>query len=205
MDVSSRIILNKVTLRNLDFLYILTMRKNNKGDEEPTGEPGCAAFQEPSEDIAPDNWDELEVDSFYNTSKMTYFRWRMMAKLANYWFKKLVKGFARSVYDIGSGDFGLFVQTQRYAPRAQYLLKNKWATIQFGFYLIEYTIVDGVVYSFFSLNYGVRYVSFMESELTKNQESNVKIIINLFKETEEFLHHTFANRKPPYTPNYLFR
>ena len=181
------------------------MRKNNKGDEEPTGGPGCAAFQEPSEDIAPDNWDELEVDSFYNTSKMTYFRWRMMAKLANYWFKKLVKGFARSVYDIGSGDFGLFVQTQRYAPRAQYLLKNKWATIQFGFYLIEYTIVDGVVYSFFSLNYGVRYVSFMESELTKNQESNVKIIINLFKETEEFLHQTFANRKPPYTPNYLFR
>jgi hypothetical protein len=181
------------------------MKKNRKEAEEPTSGPGWATFQEVSEDFEPDNWDELEKDSFYKAPKMIRFRWHMMEKLANYWFKKLAKGFARSVYDIGSGDFGLFVQTQRFTPRAQYLLKNKWVNVQFGFYLIEYTIVDGVAYSHFSLNYGIRYVFFMESKLTKNQESNVKIITDLFTETEESLHQTFANRKPPYTPNYLFR
>ena len=181
------------------------MRKNRNVNEVSNSEQGWAEILIVSEDIESDNWDELEADSFYQTSKMDRFRWRIMEKLANYWFKKLVKGFARSVYDIGSGDFGLFVQTQRYAPRAQYLLKNKWMTIQFGFYLIEYTIIDGVAYGFYSLNYGVRYVFFMESELTKNQESNIKILTSLFKETEEFLHQTLADRKPPYTPNYLFR
>jgi hypothetical protein len=157
------------------------------------------------EDLDPDNWDELETGSLYQTSKMDRLHWHMRKKLANYWFKKLVKAFARSVYEIGYGDFGLFIQTQRYAPRAQYLIKNKWTTVQFGFYLIEYTIVDGVAYSFYSLNYGVRYVFFMESKLNKNQESNVKIIIDLFKETEESLHQTFAARKPPFTADYLFR
>jgi hypothetical protein len=180
------------------------MKKNRKEAEEPTSWPGWATFQEVSEDFEPDNWDELEKDSFYKAPKMIRFRWHVMEKLANYWFKKLAKGFARSVYDIGSGDFGLFVQTQRFTPRAQYLLKNKWVNVQFGFYLIEYTIVDGVAYSHYSLNYGIRYVFFMESKLTKNQESNVKIITDLFRETEESLHQTFANRKPPYTPNYLF-
>jgi hypothetical protein len=157
------------------------------------------------EDLGPDNWDELEKGSLYQTSKMGRLLAHMRKKLANYWFKKLVKIFARSVYDIGYGDFGLFIQSQRYAPRAQYLIKNKWTTVQFGFYLIEYTIVDGVAYSFYSLNYGVRYVFFMESKLNKNQVSNLKIIIDLFKETEESLHQTFSGRKPPYTADYLFR
>ncbi|MSW89343.1 MAG: gas vesicle protein GvpC, partial [Actinobacteria bacterium] len=29
----------------------------------------------------------------------------------------------------------------------------------------------------------------------------VKIIANLFKMTEEFLHHTISNRSAPHTPN----
>ena len=181
------------------------MRKNRNANEVSNTEQGWEEILIVSEDLESDTRSELEADSFYKTSKLDRFRWGIMKKLANYWFKKLAKGFARSVYDIGSGDFGLFVQTQRFTPRAQYLLKNKWVNVQFGFYLIEYTIVDGVAYSYFSLNYGIRYVFFMESKLTKNQESNVKIITDLFTETEESLHQTFANRKPPYTPNYLFR
>jgi hypothetical protein len=45
----------------------------------------------------------------------------------------------------------------------------------------------------------------MESDLTKSQKKNEKILVELFKETEEFLHKTLADRTPPYTPNYLFR
>jgi hypothetical protein len=157
------------------------------------------------DDFEPGDWDDLEAESLSQTFKVDSFRRYIRKKISHYWFKKLTKGFARSVFDIGSGDFGLFVQAQRYAPRAEYLLKNKWTTVQFGFYLIEYTIVDGVVYGLYSLNYGVRYVFFMESELTRNQEKNVKIIIDLFKKTEEFLHKSIADRNPPYTPDYLFR
>ncbi|MEY4418749.1 MAG: hypothetical protein RIR15_71, partial [Actinomycetota bacterium] len=53
--------------------------------------------------------------------------------------------------------------------------------------------------------YGVRYIFFMESQLTKNQKTNEKILIKLFKETEEFLHKTLADRTPPYWPDYLFK
>ncbi len=85
------------------------------------------------------------------------------------------------------------------------MLENKWVTAQFGIYLIEYTIVANVARSFYSLNNGIRYIYFMESDLTKSQKKNEKILVELFKETEEFLHKTLADRTPPYTPNYLFR
>jgi hypothetical protein len=84
-------------------------------------------------------------------------------------------------------------------------MENKWVTTQFGIYLIEYTIVKNVAQSFYSLNYGIRYIFFMESELTRSQKMNEKIIVELFKGTEKFLHKTYADRLPPYTPTNLFR
>jgi hypothetical protein len=146
-----------------------------------------------------------EIDSSYKVSRRTRLAWKAQEKISTKWFKTLVKYFGRSVFDIGRGNFDEFVQMKRFTPRARYLLKNEWTIAQFGIYLIEYSIVDGVASSFYSLNYGVRYVFFTESQLTKNQKSNEKILVNLFKETEEFLHKTLADRTPPYTPDYLFR
>ena len=181
------------------------MKKNNKEAEEPTSGPGWAAYQEVPEDFDGDAWHRSNAQGFEKISYINRFRWKAMEQLTQFWFKVLVKQFARSVYDIGPGDFGVFTETQRYQPRAVYLLKNRWTTIQFGIYLIEYTIVEDIAYSYYSLNYGIRYINYMETKLTKNQEMNLKIIIDLFRETEEYLHQTFADRKPPYTPNYLFR
>ena len=181
------------------------MRKNKKEVEEPMSGPSRTAYGEKSRNYDLEDFFDDEIDSFYRISRRTRFAWKVQEKISNKWFKTLVKYFARSVFDIGSGDFGLFVQSQRYAPRAQYLLQNKWITTQFGIYLIEYTIVNNVAHSFYSLNYGIRYIFCTESQLTKNQKSNEKILVELFKETEEFLHRTLANRIPPYTPDYLFR
>lgn len=164
-----------------------------------------ADYQVLSDGSASKYSDNEDLHSFPRITRRTRFAWKAQEKIGKRWFKQLVKYFGRSVFDIGPSDFGVFVQRQRFAPRAQYLLKNKWINIQFGIYLIEYTVVDNVAYSFYSLNYGVRYVSFMGSELTDNRKLNMKIIINLFKETEEFLHQTLADRKPPYIPTYLFR
>ena len=180
------------------------MRKNKKEEELSTG-PAWMDYQEMSDDQEPECAHNDETDTFPVITRRTRFSWRVQEKLSKEWFKTLVKYFGRSVFDIGPRDFGEFVQMHRFVPRARYLLKNKWTTVQYGIYLIEYSIVDDVAYSFYSLNYGVRYVFFMETQLTKNQKSDEKILVELFKETEEFLHKTLADRKPPYTPNYLFR
>ena len=166
------------------------MRNNKKENEAQTND---------STRVADD-----EIDSSYKVSLKTRLAWKAQENISKKWFKTLVKCFARNVFDIGPGDFGPFVQSQRYAPRARYLLQNKWVTTQFGIYLIEYTIVNNVAQSFYSLNYGIRYISFMESDLTKSQKKNEKIIVELIKETEEYLHKTYTDRRPPYTPTYLF-
>ncbi len=181
------------------------MRKDKNKIEEPMSGPGWTAYGEDPGNHDLEGFMDDEGDSSFKVSRRTQFAWKAQEKISTKWFKTLVKYFGRSVFDIGRGDFDEFVQMKRFTPRARYLLKNEWTIAQFGIYLIEYSIVDGVASSFYSLNYGVRYVFFTESQLTKNQKSNEKILVNLFKETEEFLHKTLADRTPPYTPDYLFR
>ena len=181
------------------------MRKNKKENEAQTNPSTWFSDEENYGNHEPEDFLGEEIDSSYKVSRRTQFAWKAQEKISTKWFKTLVKYFGRSVFDIGRGNFDEFVQMKRFTPRARYLLKNEWTIAQFGIYLIEYSIVDGVASSFYSLNYGVRYVFFTESQLTKNQKSNEKILVNLFKETEEFLHKTLADRTPPYTPDYLFR
>lgn len=181
------------------------MRKNKKENEAQNIDSTWVPDNEDYGNHVPEDFIDDEIDSSYKVSRRTRLAWKAQEKISEKWFKTLVKYFGRSVFDIGPGDFGPFVQSHRYAPRARYLLENKWVTAQFGIYLIEYTIVANVARSFYSLNNGIRYIYFMESDLTKSQKKNEKILVELFKETEEFLHKTLADRTPPYTPNYLFR
>ena len=117
----------------------------------------------------------------------------------------LIKRHNSVFYDLGPGDFECFTEHQRFQPRAVYLLKNQWVQIQLGVYVIEYTINDGVAYSHYSLNYGISYHIYMESKLSKNKDSSVEILVDLFKETEEFLHDTIVNRSAPYLPNFRIK
>jgi hypothetical protein len=181
------------------------MRKSKKENEAQNIDSTWVPDDEDYGNHEPEDFIDDEIDSSYKVSRRTRLAWKAQENISKKWFKTLVKHFGRNVFDIGPGDFGPFVQSQRYAPRAQYLLQNKWVTAQYGIYLIEYTIVANVAQSFYSLNYGIRYIYFMESDLTKSQKKNEKILVELFKETEEFLHKTLADRTPPYTPNYLFR
>ena len=125
-------------------------------------------------------------------------RRRFIRVSTDFWFRTLVKRFTLKVNEIGVGDFSFFVKENRYKPRAQYLIKNQWVIIQYGIYLIEYTIVDGTAFSYVSLNHGLDYSIHMETELTKNRALNVEIIVELFNKTEEFVHWTITNRKSPY-------
>jgi hypothetical protein len=174
------------------------MRKSKRENEAQNIDSTWVPDDEDYGNHEPEDFIDDEINSSYKVSRRTRLAWKSQENISKKWFKTLVKHFGRNVFDIGPGDFGPFVQSQRYAPRARYLLQNKWVSAQFGIYLIEYTIVANVAQSFYSLNYGIRYIYFMESDLTKSQKKNEKIIVDLFKKTEEFAHWTITNGKSPY-------
>jgi hypothetical protein len=145
-----------------------------------------------------DNLEESENQLGLNNSFTDRVRRRLIRVSTDFWFRILVKRFTLKVNEIGAGDFSFFVEEQRYKPRAQYLIKNQWTIIQYGIYLIEYTIVDRTAFSYLSLNQGLDYSLHMETELTKNHASNMEIIVELFKRTEEFAHWTITIGKSPY-------
>ena len=148
--------------------------------------------------IEMDSLKETEYQFGVQNSFKARIRRRVIRFSTNFWFKTLVKRFALKVNEIDVGDFSAFIEEERYKPRAHYLIKNHWAIIQYGIYLIEYTIVDGTAFSYVSLNHGLDYSIHMETELTKNHLLNVEIIVDLFKKTEEFAHWTITNGKSPY-------
>jgi hypothetical protein len=181
------------------------MRKHKEENKEPTSGPAWAAYQVDQDDFENEVWKDLSNDQFVRISFRERIRISYLEKLRSFSFKMLIKRHNSVFYDLGPGDFDWFTEHHRYQPRAVYLLENQWVQIQLGVYVIEYTINDGVAYSHYSLNYGISYHIYMETKLSKNKDSNVEILVDLFKETEEFLHDTIVNRSAPYLPNFRIK
>ncbi len=177
-------------------------RKKSSSKHELLQQIGVGSYFEIPNDFDADSWNNLNIGTFRRHSLGRVLRQRMRRLPYKFGFERIVDNFASSVYEIDQGDFNSFAEGQRYAPRANYLLENKWMAITFGIYQIEYTINEENGFSHFSLNHGLTYVIHMETELTKNRELNVKALINLFQETEGYLLGTIIDRSPPYTPNY---
>ena len=179
------------------------MRKHKKA--KPINRFRWADYQVDHDNFENEVWKDLSNDHFMRISFRERIRFSYLEKLCSFSFKMLIKRHNTVFYDLGPGDFDSFTEHQRYQPRAVYLLKNQWVQIQLGVYVIEYTINDGVAYSHYSLNYGISYHIYMESKLSKNKDSSVEILVDLFKETEEFLHDTIVNRSAPYLPNFRIK
>lgn len=169
--------------------------------EKPITRFRWADYQVVSEDFENEVCNNLTLDQSARISFRERMRFSYLEKLGSFSFKMLIKRHNSVFYDLGPGDFEGLTEHQRFQPRAVYLLKNQWVQIQLGVYVIEYTVIDGVAYSHYSLNYGISYHLYMETELTKNRESNQNILVDLFKETEEFLHDTIVNGSAPYFSN----
>ena len=118
-----------------------------------------------------------------------------------FWFKYLARSFSRAVYNIGDLDTSSFSEEQRLLPRARVLLREKFISIQFGIYLIEYTIENNVAYSYFLANNGLTYIIHMELHLDGNADENLDGLVKMFRNTENLLHYTLIDRRPPYLPN----
>jgi hypothetical protein len=151
--------------------------------------------------------DESNVESDYfifpKESKRKRVSRMLMHKLNTVWFRYLVRNFSRAIYEIDNLETGAFDREQRLLPRARLLLRENFISIQFGLYLIEYTIEKNVAYSQYSVNYGLTYIIYMELHLGDNTEENLDGLVEMFRDTENHLHSTLINRQPPYLANYL--
>ena len=180
-------------------------RKKNTSQEEQLSGPGWSAYSEIDDDFNESEWEQVSLVGFQRFSKRDLIRFKMSHTLSRIWFASLVKRFARSTFEIESESFSIFDEERRFKPRAKYLIKNNWASIPFGLYFIEYTIVGRNAYSHYSLNHGLSFTIFMDSELSNNYKKNKEIICNLFMQTEKYLHYTIASRTAPYTANRILK
>ena len=169
-------------------------RNKHQVDHNLLTEYGWNSYSQISDDFDSDIWSMENMQNHTSKSLKYSFSFMVRNKLSQMWFRSIVRRFSRSVTEIDFFDDSDFVEEQRYKPRAEHLLDNSWVLTPFGIYIIEYTIVDRVAYSFYSSNYGLRYSLYMEAKLTKDHKSNVEGIVNLIKETEEYLFHTIRKR-----------
>ena len=179
------------------------MRKNRKA--KPINRSRSADYQVVQDDFENEVYKKLSNDQSERISFRERIRFSYLEKLRSFSFKMLIKRHKSVFYDLGPGNFGWFTEHHRFQPRAKYLLKNHWTQIQLGIYVIEYTIIDSVAYSHYSLNYGISYHLYMETKLSKQSEMNLEILVDLFKETEEFLHDSIVNGSAPYFPNFRIK
>jgi hypothetical protein len=178
-------------------MKISRIKKSKAGFDVLSG-PGWAAYVEVEENSDEEEWNRgIGASASQNCLKRSFSLLARKTK-ANIWFRFQLKKFSRSHFDLGSNHPRTFDVEYRYEPRARCLIKNKWTTVPFGIYLIEYTIVEDTAYSHYSVNQGLTYSIYMESQLTKNFQLNLRIICDLFVETEEHLHNTIINRTAPY-------
>jgi hypothetical protein len=171
-------------------------RKSKKG----TGGPGWSAYMPVHDEVS-----DFQSDNFvfFKESMRDRVARKLTHKLCEFWFKYLVRSFSRAVYDIDDLDTSSFSEEQRLFPRARLLLREKFISIQFGIYLIEYTIENNVAYSHFSVNFGLTYIIHMELHLDGNTDENIDGLVKMFRHTENHLHSTLIDRQPPYLPNYF--
>lgn len=169
-------------------------RNKHQVDHNLLTEYGWNSYSQIPHDFDADIWSMENMQNHTSKSLKYSFRFIVRDKLSQMWFRSIVRRFSRSVTEIGFFDDSDFVEEQRYKPRAENLLDSRWILTPFGIYIIEYTIVDRVAYSFYSSNYGLRFSLYMETKLTKDHKSNVEGIVNLIKETEEYLFHTIRKR-----------
>ena len=179
-------------------------RKKDSLQHELLEQIGVDSYSEIPDEFDADSWDDLNMQTFKRHSLRAGLRRKMRQLPYKLRFEKIVENFASSIYEIGSGDFDGFAEEQRFAPRARYLLKNKWLVCTFGIYQLEYTIAGNIGFSHYSLDNGLTFVIHMETELTKNHELDIKVLTDLFQSTEKHLHRTIMERTPPHTPNYSY-
>jgi hypothetical protein len=177
-------------------------RKKGSSKHQLLEQIGVTSYFEIPEDFDADSWNELNIGTLKRDSLRGVRRKNMRQLAYKLQFEKIAEEFTSSIYEIGRGEFNGFSDEERYAPRANYLLENKWMAITFGIYQIEYTITEDTGFSHFSLDHGLTYTIHMETELTNNKELNIDVLVRLFHETEEHLFGTIVDRSPPYTPNF---
>lgn len=105
------------------------------------------------------------------------------------------------LYDPGFQESSVERQPELFKTRAHYVLKYRLLQSSFGFYDVEYSLLNNYAISHYSLNNGLTYKKYAEVELRGSVSESAETIAELIAETETFLRSTIKEKRPPYLMN----
>lgn len=163
-----------------------------------------SAFEPVPENIEEDGLGEyvkarrkIELQKFHNQ----YRRDRLIEKFSHRRFYRFLLIPIGQLYDPGFGETNETVQPELFNSRANFLLRQRLLQNSFGFYRVEYSILNNYAYSHFSLNNGLNFKKYAEVELRGSPADTVKSLAELISTTESFLRKTIKEKTPPYLMN----
>jgi len=177
--------------------------KNQKKANEP--QVGWSDYQEISEDDDFELWHEARPSGF--GAWTAYFNRRMRSRSYKRAFKRFQiekrQQLKREHYfDIGPGTYWHGQYDRLYRARAQYLWTNRWMSIQFGYYTVEYSILGNYAFSHYSNNDGIEFTLYLEMLIDiEGDDAIVDALPELFLSTEQHLFRFIKNDSPPGVPN----
>jgi|APCry1669188970_1035186.scaffolds.fasta_scaffold15053_2 hypothetical protein len=180
------------------------MSKSNPEEEKQLNGPGWTSYQP-----IPDDWDEDEFtrSQYFNLPKLNPLsrlnKW-CAKKLYENRYSKMIKVKTKHYFDFGDGDYGHLNHEEMYLARAAYLLKHRWIQLNFGCFIVEYSILNGYGSFRYSHNDGIEFHKHSETRLSKHHQLDLEILTTFFIEAEEHLYASTKDRKPTYYPLNLF-
>jgi hypothetical protein len=177
--------------------------KNNMNADEP--KVAWSDYQEITDDTDFELWHEARTSGLgaWRASLKRIIRSRNYQRA----FKKFQLEKRRQLrrehyFDIGPGTYWHGQYDRLYKARASYLLTNRWMSIQFGYYTIEYSIIGNYAYSHYSHNDGIEFTLFLEMLIdVEGDDAIVEALPELFLSTEAHIFMFIKNDLPPGTPS----
>jgi hypothetical protein len=179
------------------------MSKYNFEEFEPE-DSGYSAYEPVPDHIAEENIDEY-IEQQWKADSRKMFREVRREKLIE---KHSVRRFYRFLlnpigqfYDPGFQESSVESQPELFKTRAHYVLKYRFLQVPFGFYRVEYSLLNNYAISHYSLNNGLTFKKYAEVELRGTITESAETIAELIAETESFLRSTIKEKRPPYLMN----
>lgn len=162
------------------------------------------AFQPIPENISDENVEAYLQRQRKRDHRKLLAQWRRDAKIKNFSTRRFYRFLLMPIgtlYDPGFQPSDQTEQPALFNSRANFLLKQRLLQNSFGFYRVEYSILNNFAYSHYSLNNGLNFKLHAEIELRGSFQDNVESLAELISATESFLRTTIRERTPPYLMN----
>ena len=180
------------------------MSKFNNEEYESEIPRGYAAYEPIPDSVEPEDVDEYIKSKYKLDERRIRKQLRrdfLIRKYSNRRFYRFLLIPIGQLYDPGFGEVQVSTLPELFNSRAYFLLKTRFLQSSFGFYRVEYSIVNNYAISHYSLNNGLTFKKHFEVELRGSMHENIESIAELIAATESFLRKTIKEKTPPYLMN----